>query len=354
MSRKILRIVIFITLATGVYSFPLDAQTISSDPNFRPEGTKAYACTTPKGRKTTCNKWLGFTRLSGWQRKCVYPDVDSMLMKVAGYPEAPYLEPPETGCAALFSDVWADTRNWAAKNQKKERRRRLKEAHFNQYVEVKEAGSYELNSCMVRNVDAFAGGFHGGMNKGGITTMLMQWHPNDKTSVHLVLPNNAKTLWGPIGDPAANIPFRVYDLFEEPPETAPPGTEMAITSGSPHASGPFGNGSAVWVNVFYQNGLPGGSYDATEDMAGQPLDGFHGHAGIGSKYNMQGTIIDEHWDAYWTCYSETLYLDPGFYIIRTEIEPFMHMVDGEYVGDYTGYGAVSNVYLRHITALGAN
>jgi hypothetical protein len=90
----------------------------------------------------------------------------------------------------MFDELWADTRNWEAKNQKKEMRRPLKPAWFRQYVEVKEAGTYELNACMARDVWVVLEANEGGSArlKGGIHVSLNQWHTVSKATTHLTLP----------------------------------------------------------------------------------------------------------------------------------------------------------------------
>lgn len=311
------------------------AQPINSDPEFIREGQEAYACTSPKGQKATCNKWL-VNKLRGWKRVCAEPDKPIFGGRIDNNNLPVEIEHPDSGCVMVFDSEWADFRRWDKPNQEREQARSLRPAYFRQLVEVHEAGTYQLSTCMVRSVHEVAEDDQDNrMNLGGINVSLLQWHPTGGPTVHAILPNS-KAKYGADGLDGTQEHFDlivddINHLTGELPRPIVIGEQQTHDT---YAVSSMGNVSRYdsWGKARYF------------------VDGYDAHAGLTQPYEGNGQLVigddgfPHHSLAGWTCYEETMPLDPGFYLIKAEVYPTFY---GE-TTDYQGWGAIQHIGLTRI------
>lgn len=319
-----------------VLSFVLAVSTVSaqpyvnSNPSFVKEGTKAYQCTTPGGRKITCNRWE-FPAKSGWKRFCTgQRSPFSKLADSEGKRVA--MEPAFSGCSILFDEAWSDTRNLAKKGKalRREQTRALKPAEFSQKVQIKVEGLYLLTGCMA---------FHPGIeianapaeeqfNTNGIRVELREWHQSFSTpKIHAMLPSKAK--FGPINDP---VGLGDFDLIiptwaDMPPGDPSPGVTIGVLETNEVLT------TDNRVRAVYQGTSRPGYY----------IDGLDGHCGLHMAYHAPGAPAV---DGSWTCHQAYVGLKPGFYALVGVVSPYLSSIgNGEYLSGYDGYGGISHISL---------
>jgi hypothetical protein len=316
--------------AQGVVGQP----TVSSNPGFFKEGPNAYVCTSPKGRKLHCNRWVMISG-TGWKRTCVQPGQPLFGDRLDAYDLPVQIDHPETGCVALFDEAWSDFRRWEARNQDRELARTLRPAEFHQFVEIAEPGLYEMNACMTRNVHVPIGDEDNSINVGGINVTLLQFHQEvgRLATVHLILPNK-KAMFGPDRaqplNGAKNFDQMIASYDNWPPEQPADNTVIGILDDQQaHVQG---------GELYNPHGMRPDYY----------IDGYDGHAGLkdsygtGGDYSFGGDPTIPPTMAQWTCYKDTVFLDIGFYKISAEIHPTFYRT----ATDHQGFGAIKHISLR--------
>ena len=342
-----MRTLLWLLAASLAFAVSAESQVVSSDPEFMASGTKPYGCVSPNGRNVVCNKWL-FVSKRGWRKSCTPAGV-SVLSRLSN-PEDSHImlgEDYETRqCVALFDEAWTDFRRVNIKNKKAQEReltRELRPSEFHQFVEITESGTYELSSCMVREVLQASPNAEDGLdfsNHGGINVSLIQWQHNSVSSpiYHIMLPEN-KARFGEGGTLQGAQHFdQIVGSYEEAPETATPGTVVGIPPiGKPTADAYVYNVAGIWAHDGHHRDL-------------YYVDGYDGHAGLENKYAGGGYNTDfpdgsHHFNAEWSCYSAATHIDPGFYVLSAEIKPTFLYSGGT---EYFGFGAIKHIALERV------
>jgi hypothetical protein len=320
---------IAIAIMLAVASTASAQYEMNSNPDFVKYGTRPYTCTTPGGRKITCNQWE-YPAKSGWKRFCT--GTASPFSKLADAEGRRVdMESSVSGCAILFDNAWADTRNLAKRGRalQREQTRTLKPAEFSQKIQLQYKGIYLFRACMAfqPTISLYHASPEDQINQNGIKVMVKEWHQSFTTpKVHAVLP--AKSTFGPSGN---TINGGEFDLVIPNWAAMPPGDP------SP--------GVSIGVQDALQATVTDNTNTAIYDGEIRPswyIDGLDGHAGLKMSYHTQNAPVD----GVWTCHEAYTYLQPGFYAIVAMVSPYLSaMGGGNYLADYDGYGGISHISL---------
>jgi hypothetical protein len=321
----------------GVLAAGAGAQTINSDSEFVPDGQPAYTCTSPRGVRTTCNKWL-INKKRGWKQVCVEGTDEPIFGGRVDNNDLPVeIEHPESGCVMMFDREWADFRDFLAPNQTRERRRNLRPAHVRQLVEIHEPGTYQLSTCMVRSVhEVQEDDADNRQNLGGITVSLRQWHRRGSQTIHMVLPNK-KARYGTNGIDGTEQNF---DLLVDNIQNLPDDLERPIVVGE-----------TTTDNAYALSEIGHNSGYTASGKSKYYVDGYEGHAGLTQAYEgtgvavADGTGFDQYSIAGWSCHQDTRPLEPGFYLIIAEVPPTNY----QDTNDHQGWGAIREIKLTRIS-----
>lgn len=349
MKYTALAVIISIWLAV-----PATAQIINSDPEFRREGPKAYRCTTPKGRQVICNRWH-FHR-NGWRKVNVKRN-ETVFGKLST-PEGQHISirTPGKRHVALFDAMWADQRDYsptlpwdtdAVISEFVERE--LRPAKFHQFVEIREAGQYQLRSCMTAKFsdDQMEGGPAPG---GGIQVVLEQWHRDtvNEPTLHAVVPAN-KAKFG-TGMPTDRFPWGMdqddfemdsvnmtwVDFIEDLPLFAERGDVVGVR---------FEEVAYVFDGLKWF--VAGQGFVAR----GMEIDGYIGHAGLRTPYHepwLGSNDPSATTEAIWSCHDAYVALGAGFYIITGRMLPVTRDIFSITHDDHAGFGAVRMILLKRV------
>ena len=200
--------------------------------------------------------------------------------------------------------------------------RPIKPATFQQHLELKEEGSYELKACMSGyfqvddiNSDVYSGG--------GIVVQLLQWH---KDTVRFPT-RHARV---PDVDNFDQLTFDNLNYLDDVDAFT------ALPLAKKH--------DAVYV-------LDEEEYYTYNGQSWQVLKsgGHIGHAGLGTEY----PELHPQTEGVWTCHTQVVGLAPGFYLLQGAALPFTTNDDYDY-DDYDGWGSIRTIMLRKVDAIGAN
>lgn len=314
------------------------AQMISSDPEFARQGKKQYACTTPLGRNVICNRWH-FPR-TGWKKLKVTRN--QTVFGKAESPEAHDVKipiPPKKHIA-LYDYLWADHRDLSVllpvdfdAATEELINRQLDNVEFQQFVEIKKAGTYRMSSCM-------AGQFFEdhyempGIRDGGIQVTLEQFTGRPEGPiVHMALPKKATWHYDENFE-IQSTGVTWVQTFDDLPETAERGAVYAII-----------DTEQSWV---YDGNR--WTFASSPFMDEVEVDSYVGHAGLRTAYHIPTWWDDAfEMDAEWSCYQSEMALSPGFYVLRGNILPVWRDESGFLYSDYSGFAAIRELRLERVT-----
>jgi hypothetical protein len=332
------RVILAIMFLLFAYPLSASAKVINSDPHFVREGRPGYDCVAPDGTQVRCNEWL-LEEGRGWQKKCTESDRSPFKQLESRSGQQIDIPPTKKGCAMLFDKQWGDRRNTSREELSEEELeaemlRPLKEAYFEQHVEVKKQGLYELRSCMA---------FHtwnepepwtqsvGVQNQGGIRVTLEKWLADGKR-LRAFIPDKAR--FGPV-DNLIEGGYRI--------QAAPTFDDIEFEPWFEYGTL---DENIVWTIEKGRENLALGF--VADGMANYFIDGYDGHVGLHSAYQ---TYYKE--DAVWTCHTQEVTIWPGMYTIRAEVLPYIHYNDyccgyknpPWTVTDYDGFGGIRVIKL---------